>query len=55
MPRILKSNRNETYDQDVLREMGSMGMLGPTLQVITYQKISHKSNLIICRVMDVLV
>ena len=31
MPRILEAHRHETYDPDVLREMGEMGFLGPTI------------------------
>lgn len=32
MPRVLSANRNETYDRGIMREMGSLGLLGPTLQ-----------------------
>mmetsp|Transcript_13955 Transcript_13955/g.19274 ORF Transcript_13955/g.19274 Transcript_13955/m.19274 type:complete len:421 (+) Transcript_13955:274-1536(+) len=32
MPRILMANRNETYEPEVLRGMGGMGMLGSTLE-----------------------
>jgi len=32
MPRVLMANRNETYDRDILREMGSLGLLGPTIK-----------------------
>jgi len=32
MPRVLMANRNETYDRDILVEMGSLGLLGPTIQ-----------------------
>ena len=31
MPRILEAHRHETHDPDVLREMGVMGFLGPTI------------------------
>ena len=31
MPRILEAHRHETHDPDVLREMGAMGFLGPTI------------------------
>ncbi len=31
MPRILEANRNETFDRDIMNEMGSMGLLGSTL------------------------
>lgn len=32
MPRILMANRNETFDVDVMREMGALGFLGSTLE-----------------------
>jgi glutaryl-CoA dehydrogenase len=31
MPRILLANRNETFDPEVMREMGALGFLGATL------------------------
>lgn len=31
MPRILLANRNEVFDRDILREMGELGLLGPTI------------------------
>jgi glutaryl-CoA dehydrogenase len=32
MPRILLANRHETFDVEVMREMGELGFLGATLQ-----------------------
>jgi len=32
MPRILEAHRNETFDRDVLSEMGALGLLGSTLE-----------------------
>jgi len=32
MPRILEANRNETFDRNVLSEMGELGLLGCTLE-----------------------
>lgn len=32
MPRVLMANRNESYDRDTMREMGSVGLLGVTIQ-----------------------
>lgn len=32
MPRITMANRNESYDKEIMREMGSIGLLGSTLQ-----------------------
>jgi glutaryl-CoA dehydrogenase len=31
LPRILLANRNETFDVEIMREMGSLGLLGPTI------------------------
>lgn len=31
MPRILEANRNETFDRSILKELGELGFLGPTL------------------------
>ena len=31
MPRILEANRNETFDPQVMRDLGAMGFLGPTI------------------------
>jgi glutaryl-CoA dehydrogenase len=32
MPRILMANRNETFDVEIMREMGALGFLGSTLE-----------------------
>ncbi|XP_054166741.1 glutaryl-CoA dehydrogenase, mitochondrial-like [Oppia nitens] len=32
MPRILLDNRNETFDRNIMSEMGSLGILGPTIK-----------------------
>ncbi len=31
MPRVLEANRHETFDREIMREMGSLGLLGPTI------------------------
>jgi len=31
MPRVLEGNRNETFDRNIMDEMGQMGMLGSTI------------------------
>ncbi|HSO41385.1 MAG TPA: acyl-CoA dehydrogenase [Rhodospirillales bacterium] len=31
MPRVLLANRNEHFDVEIMREMGSLGLLGPTI------------------------
>jgi glutaryl-CoA dehydrogenase len=33
MPRIVNANRNEKFDRNIMREMGSLGLLGPTLPI----------------------
>nr|CAB3248529.1 glutaryl-CoA dehydrogenase, mitochondrial [Phallusia mammillata] len=32
MPRITKANRNETFDRNIMSEMGELGVLGATIQ-----------------------
>ncbi|XP_029650613.2 glutaryl-CoA dehydrogenase, mitochondrial [Octopus sinensis] len=32
MPRILLANRNEDFDREIMNEMGSLGVLGPTIK-----------------------
>mgnify|MGYP000971676927 CR=1 FL=1 len=32
MPRILLSNRNETFDRDIYHELGELGLLGATIK-----------------------
>ena len=31
MPRVLEANRNETFDREIIYEMGELGLLGPTI------------------------
>ena len=31
MPRVLEANRNETFDREIINEMGELGLLGPTI------------------------
>lgn len=31
MPRVLMAARHETFDREIMREMGSLGLLGATL------------------------
>ena len=33
MPRILMANRHETFDREIMTEMGALGFLGSTLPV----------------------
>jgi len=32
MPRVLMGNRNERFDREIMPEMGSLGVLGPTIK-----------------------
>ncbi|MGF1465780.1 MAG: acyl-CoA dehydrogenase [Sandaracinaceae bacterium] len=32
MPRVLLANREERFDREILREMGALGLLGPTIE-----------------------
>lgn len=32
MPRVLMANRNETFDRDIMREMGELGLLGSVIE-----------------------
>ncbi|CAM9121425.1 unnamed protein product, partial [Ectocarpus fasciculatus] len=32
LPRVVKANREETFDREIMAEMGSLGLLGPTLK-----------------------
>ena len=39
MPRILEANRHERPDEGVLKEMGDLGFLGPTIKGMSYPKL----------------
>ncbi|RLO10039.1 hypothetical protein DYB28_008586, partial [Aphanomyces astaci] len=32
LPRIVKANRNATFDKNIMKEMGELGLLGPTIK-----------------------
>jgi glutaryl-CoA dehydrogenase len=32
LPRVINANRNEKFDREIMSEMGSVGLLGPTLK-----------------------
>merc|ERR1712126_245283 len=32
LPRVTKANRKETFDREIMEEMGDLGVLGPTIQ-----------------------
>ena len=39
MPRILEANRHERPDEGVLKEMGDLGFLGPTIKGMSCPKL----------------
>ncbi|KIW50669.1 hypothetical protein PV05_09458 [Exophiala xenobiotica] len=49
LPRVLDAYRNENYDRDILREMGSLGLLGPTIQGYSCPGVSSVASGLITR------
>jgi glutaryl-CoA dehydrogenase len=49
MPRVVEANRHETFDRDVLTEMGTLGFLGSTLQGYGCAGVNHVCYGIIAR------
>jgi glutaryl-CoA dehydrogenase len=49
MPRIVESNRNETFDIEVMREMGALGFLGATIEGYGCAGISFVSYGLVAR------
>jgi glutaryl-CoA dehydrogenase len=49
MPRILQANRTETFDLEVMREMGELGFLGATIQGFGCAGISSVSYGLVAR------
>ncbi len=41
MPRILQANRHETFDREIFREMGGLGLLGPTIEGYGCAGVNH--------------
>ena len=33
-PRVIEANRNEIFDKSIYKELGSLGLLGPTISVM---------------------
>ena len=52
MPRILEANRREVFDRDIMREMGDLGLLGPTLQDYGCAGLSHVAYGLIARELE---
>ncbi len=41
MPRILQANRHEIFDREIFREMGQLGLLGPTIEGYGCAGVNH--------------
>jgi len=52
MPRILRANRDETFDLQVMKELGEMGFLGATLHGYGCAGISYVSYGLVCRELE---
>jgi glutaryl-CoA dehydrogenase len=52
MPRILKANREEGFDREIMNEMGELGFLGATLQGYGCAGVSYVSYGLICRELE---
>jgi glutaryl-CoA dehydrogenase len=49
MPRVLEENRNETFDREIMQEMGELGMLGSTIEGYGCAGLNYVSNGLINR------
>ena len=49
MPRILEANRHEVFDREIFREMGALGLLGPTIEGYGCAGVNHVSYGLIAR------
>ncbi len=49
MPRILEANRHERFDREIFREMGALGLLGPTIEGYGCAGVNHVSYGLIAR------
>jgi len=49
MPRILEANRHEQFDVAIMREMGSLGLFGSTIQGYDCAGVSHVAYGLTCR------
>ncbi len=49
MPRILEANRREQFDREILRELGQLGMLGPTIDGYGCAGASHVAYGLVAR------
>ena len=51
-PRILEANRYETFDKEIMREMGSLGLLGPMIEGYDCAGASYTATGLIAREME---
>ncbi len=49
MPRILEANRHEIFDREIFREMGALGLLGPTIEGYGCAGVNHVAYGLIAR------
>merc|ERR1711973_927716 len=49
LPRVLMANRNETFDREIMNEMGELGVLGPTIQGYGCPGVSYVAYGLIAR------
>ncbi len=49
MPGIVEANRHETFDREIFREMGGLGLLGPTIEGYGCAGVNHVSYGLIAR------
>jgi glutaryl-CoA dehydrogenase len=48
-PRVLEANRKERFDVEIMREMGSLGFLGPTIEGYGCSNVNYTSYGLIAR------
>lgn len=49
MPRVLKAHRDEVFDREIMREMGALGLLGPTIDGYGCAGVNYVSYGLIAR------
>lgn len=47
--RVLEANRSETFDPEIMKEMGGLGLFGPTIEGYGCAGVSHVAYGLICR------
>jgi glutaryl-CoA dehydrogenase len=49
MPRIIQANRHEKFDREIMTELGSLGLLGPTIHGYGCSGVSYTAYGLIAR------